>query len=639
MIDPQEIWSSPNLPTLPNVAIKLLELSSSVDSDIQDVVDLIRQDPAISAQVLKASNSSFFGFRSQVKSLHRAVSLLGTTVVSSLSLSFTLHSGAMQDGPLSEEFERYWMQSAIQAVTTETLSQQESQGISSEYFSLGLLLDLGRLAMLHTIPDEYIPVLRRQSEQQRLLCEVERERLGFDHVQVGVELMDRWNLPSSLIEAARHQHDTLESLASLEPSEQTFSIHASALASAMSDYFCGPHKGTSLEWLREFTQRCLGWRQERLESFLDDVRVRVDQVGDLLSINTAAVPDPCELITEANLQLAQLTLREHVASTQAAAHRDIVLQENESLRAQTLHDATTGAYNRRFFDETLNNEINRCRRNAEAVGIAFIDIDHFKHLNDTYGHQFGDVVLQYVTETLKRTLRDADTVARFGGDELVVLINQPSEKGLLRVAERLKDAVAITKIPFGNMTVNVTVSIGTTFAIPGRGERDVATNLVNAADKAMYESKKNGRNQVSYQPLISEADREFRRNVQQSRFSRWLAQNNHFDVNTMARVLLKTTNEWQKVGAICATLRLLTSEQINQVLNEHFESDERFGEAAVRLGYLKLTDLQFILAIQLEQPQSVKATLIEVGLGTEEHMGQLLNEYMAQLSQPQSMAH
>lgn len=638
MVDPQQIWSSPNLPTLPNVAVKLLEISHSVDSDIDDVVDLIRQDPAISAQILKASNSSFFGFRSQVTNLHRAVSLLGTTVVSSLSLSFTLHNGTLRDGPLSTEFERYWMQSAIQAVTAETLSQQESHGISSEFFSLGLLLDLGRLAMLHTIPDAYLPVLQQQVTEQRMLCDVEQELLGFDHVTVGMELMERWHLPKTLIEAARHQHATLESLESLEASASEFAIHTAVLASATAEYFCGPHKGIALEWLTEFTNCRLHWKSSRLNSFLEVIRERVEQVGDLLSINTSEIADPCELITEANLQLAQLTLREHVASTQAEAHRDIVLQENESLRAQTLHDATTGAYNRRFFDETLNNEINRCRRNAEAVGIAFIDIDHFKHLNDTYGHQFGDVVLQCVTETLKRTLRNADTVARFGGDELVVLINQPSEKGLMRVAERLKDAVALTKIQFGNMTVNVTVSIGTTFTIPGRGERDVASNLVNAADKAMYESKKKGRNQVSYYPLLSEADRQFARDVQQRRFSRWLVQHNHFDVNTMARVLLKTDNTWQPIGTIGSKLGLLTAKQIEETLRVHYESDERFGEVALRLEYLTKSELQFLLAIQQEQPQVVQSTLVDVGLLDDKRATALLNEYLKQLSRAQSIS-
>ena len=449
--------------------------------------------------------------------------------------------------------------------------------------------------------------------------------------------MERWNLPATLIEAARHQHITLESLKNLEPSASEFAIHTAALSSATAEYFCGPNKGIALEWLRELTSQCLGWQSSRLDSFLEIIRERVDQVGDLFSINTSEISDPCELITEANLQLAQLTLREHVASTQAEAHRDIVLQENESLRAQTLHDATTGAYNRRFFDETLNNEINRCRRNAEAVGIAFIDIDHFKHLNDTYGHQFGDVVLQCVTETLKRTLRNADTVARFGGDELVVLINQPSEKGLMRVAERLKDAVALAKIQFGNMAVNVTVSIGTTYTVPGRGERDVASNLVNAADKAMYESKKKGRNQVSHHPLLSEADRQFARDVQQRRFSRWLVQHNDFDVNTMARVLLKTENTWQAIGTISANLQLLTTEQIDETLRVHYESDERFGEVALRLGYLTENELQFLLAIQQEQPVSVQATLVDVGLLDEEPATALLKEYMQQLSRAQSI--
>jgi hypothetical protein len=166
----------------------------------------------------------------------------------------------------------------------------------------------------------------------------------------------------------------------------------------------------------------------------------------------------------------------------------------------------------------------------------------------------------------------------------------------------------------------------------------VASNLVNAADKAMYESKKNGRNQVSYHALISEVDRQFARNVQQCRFSRWLVQGNHFDVNTMARILLKTSNEWQKIGAICATLRFLTSDQINEVLSTHFESDERFGETALRLGFLNSKELQFILAIQQEQPQSVKATLVEVGLSTEEEASQLLNAYMQQLPQSQSVS-
>ena len=121
MIDLQKIWTSPQLPTLPNVAVRLLELSKNPEAPTGDLIDLIKTDPAIVAKILKAANSSRYGVRSQVKSIEQAVPLLGRTAVSSLALSFSLAQDSIASGPTAEHYRDCWLQSAVEAAAAELL--------------------------------------------------------------------------------------------------------------------------------------------------------------------------------------------------------------------------------------------------------------------------------------------------------------------------------------------------------------------------------------------------------------------------------------------------------------------------------------------------------------------------------------
>lgn len=159
MFDPSTIWNSATLPTLPAVAVKLLELSRDPETETPQIVGLIKTDPAICAKILQATNSSFFGFSSRVTSIDRAVPLLGTTVVTSLALSFSLASDSVSSGPLQEYYRDYWKQSIIHAVAAEMIGRRCSQGLECEYFLAGLMMDIGRLAMLKTVSRDYYPVM------------------------------------------------------------------------------------------------------------------------------------------------------------------------------------------------------------------------------------------------------------------------------------------------------------------------------------------------------------------------------------------------------------------------------------------------------------------------------------------------
>src|SRR5579872_5342135 len=250
MIDVQRIWSSAQLPTLPAVALKLVELLRSPNTNIEDIVETIKSDPAIVARLLKAANSSFFGLSSKVTSIDQAVILLGTTAVTALALGFSLVDTSLAHGPLGQAYADYWLQSTVQATAAKMLAVRQSSTNVEDLFLAGLLLDLGKLAMLKTIPADYKAVIDATAASQAPLHEVETRLLGINHVDVGIGLMQRWQLPDALCQAVRGHHEPPDAFAPEAGPEHTLLVKTVAVAAAVGEYFCGPSKGLALERLR-----------------------------------------------------------------------------------------------------------------------------------------------------------------------------------------------------------------------------------------------------------------------------------------------------------------------------------------------------------------------------------------------------
>ncbi len=175
-------------------------------------------------------------------------------------------------------------------------------------------------------------------------------------------------------------------------------------------------------------------------------------------------------------------------SAAVAAAEEIV-----RLGGAALLDPLTGVGNRRCAETELEARLGALERHGWAFGLAFVDVDHFKAVNDTYEHGVGDAVLRLVAQTVKRALRSSDRVARWGGDELVVLLADPGTSGLGELCERLRRLVASAQVMHDEKPVKVTVSIGATLARAADGVGDV----VARADHLMYASKAAGRNRVT----------------------------------------------------------------------------------------------------------------------------------------------
>jgi diguanylate cyclase (GGDEF)-like protein len=164
----------------------------------------------------------------------------------------------------------------------------------------------------------------------------------------------------------------------------------------------------------------------------------------------------------------------------------------KQLFESALRDGLTSTFNRRYFLDRLHGELRFAVRHVKPVALLFVDIDHFKKINDTYGHQAGDQVLAGVARVMMTTIRAEDVLARYGGEEFAIICREIEIEGAEALAKRLVAAVSAKPFEFLGQQIPVTISVG---ASVDHGKSEVQA-LIAAADAAMYEAKRSGRNRV-----------------------------------------------------------------------------------------------------------------------------------------------
>jgi len=171
-----------------------------------------------------------------------------------------------------------------------------------------------------------------------------------------------------------------------------------------------------------------------------------------------------------------------------------LLKAREDLRDQATRDSLTRLWNRSSILNELGRELARSEREARPLGVVIVDLDHFKHINDTYGHLAGDAVLREAARRMQNSIRQYDSIGRYGGEEFLILFPGCSQDDCFAQADRLRRQLGQTEMAVNETSLRVTASFGVTIAMPGENWSQEA--LIRRADEALYVAKKSGRNRV-----------------------------------------------------------------------------------------------------------------------------------------------
>ena len=637
------LLKSPQLPSVPAVAIKLLDLAQDLDSSTRDIVETVKSDPALAAKILRSANSSYFSFQSDIRTLEQAVPLIGRTVITTLALSFSLSSEAMADGPLSEHYKQYWLRSVVQASAAEALAGFiNRKSMSSELFMTGLLIDIGQLAMLRVLREDYIPVIDQLEEDAASLEVREKLVFGFNHTDIGTQLMQQWKFPEAMCDATRHHHGILTDVTNEESLELA---RVTMIASRVGDYFCSDAPDAALSELRELTAALFHFSEETLSEFLNKTEERVQVSAEILSANTDDLPGAAELMSQACEELAAISIAQHqqtqetlVQQRRSELEKQDLESQNRQLREQAFCDPLTLLYNRRYFDESIQKEIDRSCRRGNPIGVLFVDVDRFKRINDTCGHQFGDTVLARLGAIISKNVRTADIAARYGGEEFVVLAVDASETGLSILAERIRQSVEIETFNHEKSVIPVTVSIGATFVSLCRRDQNISARILESADAAMYESKRRGRNCVTTNSMATELERCISQLVVENRFSYWLVQRRIIGGADMFEIAQSSRPAEVRLGESAHSKKWLNKGEVQKILDIQESTAERFGTIAHRLNLLTEHQLAVLLAEQSECSDILKEQLIDAGLVSIQEAEALFSQFLHEREQRLEMA-
>ena len=209
-------------------------------------------------------------------------------------------------------------------------------------------------------------------------------------------------------------------------------------------------------------------------------------------LNAEKLNTPTELQDGDKIRISDTTLK-------FSFHDSKDTEFHRQLRERATRDGLTQAFNQGYFMEIIAKEFNYAERHGSSLGLALIDIDHFKRVNDTYGHAAGDYILKTLCSLIEEEAREYDTFARIGGEEFAFLLRDATTDASASLAERIRAKIETGIFEFEENRFKVTISIGIATFSPGHSFTD-NKQLFEAADKQLYKAKNAGRNQVAYVP-------------------------------------------------------------------------------------------------------------------------------------------
>lgn len=478
-----KIKGCPTLPSLPAIALQVLELAHKDHVDIAEIARVISKDPALSSKILRTVNSSFYGRANTISTISHALVLLGLQSVKTLVLGFSLVGNLSKTKTKGFKHVTYWRRSVYAATAARLLAGKLHIVQQEECFLGALLMDIGMLVLDQVLGEEYGNVCDGASTHQQL-ADLERKAFGLTHAEASGILADQWKLPPVLaVPMSFHDHPKDVTDASLKKLAEVVS-----LSGRCADVFVDEQPADAIAFVRKSFADSFQINEADCDSMMNEISTKTKEVASLFELNISDGATFESILKRANETLVDLTLR-----SQQQAEK--LQKQNIKLKEQAATDGLTALGNRASFDQFLAKEFAAALESGSAISLLMIDVDHFKKVNDQFGHPMGDQVLRVLGHLLKTIARPTDMAARYGGEELALVMPNTSKTVAATVAEKIRRAVSAKPLVLGTVSIPVTVSIGVAGVEHRLPFKEVA-HFVKAADLAVYAAKHLGRNCV-----------------------------------------------------------------------------------------------------------------------------------------------
>ncbi|QXP82967.1 diguanylate cyclase [Methylococcus sp. Mc7] len=600
-----------SLPTPSRTAAAILSLAQREDVTAEALAQLIQTDPALTGRILRFANAPAQGTRRPIASVIDAMNLLGLPAIRQFALSLSLIDAHREGRCEAFDYAAYWQKSLACAVALQSITAQVPTVAPKEAFTLGLLADVGRLALATAWPQEYGECLR-QADGERLIA-LERERFATDHDDLSRMLLTDWGFPQVFIDALELSHrDEIQDdgrtgrfarqlvlarrvadyrLAE-EPRRMALSpiLQVEARKCGLDDedlaHLLGGPQAEWLDWTRmigiadddqtgsaepsgqmpqadeklhvlladddplmltrlsrqleadghhvasrrdgeaalEYAlehepemvitdwhmkpmnglELCKALRASALGGNVYIVMLTASESEDALveafgaGIDDYVIKPPSVRVLKARIWAGQriITLHKKLARERKEIERysSELAAANRRLELMAHTDQLTGLPNRRYAMDRLEQEWAEARMFGRPLSIMMLDLDWFKSINDTLGHDAGDQALVHAARVMRETVRTSDIVCRMGGEEFLIITQDTGGAAAIQTADRIRSAIERRQPLDLELSRPLTASIGVADSASATSLKD----LLLKADNALYQAKQNGRNGVRY---------------------------------------------------------------------------------------------------------------------------------------------
>ena len=359
-----------------------------------------------------------------------------------------------------------------------------------DLFLAALLQDVGILVS-QCFDQSLYNIDKDISHSQRI--EVEEQLFNLDHAYIGAWLLESWNLPKYLIKSVRFSH-TLNINEPEESQAERCFHYCLSFSGNLADVWLNDNPSELLLSLFDVIKNTLKMSNEELNEFIVDVDNLLPEMSSMFDISLISNEEREKVLYEARELLLERSIAFIKQSEDDRRYIDSITQRVEKIEEESRLDYLTKVYNRKYIDALLEDEFKNSNINKWPLSLAFIDVDDFKLINDTYGHLVGDDILKMISTFFSENIRESDVLARYGGDEFLLMLpgaDLETAKSILeRLLPLLEKAICLD---VKNVTLSSSVSIGLATYTDKSGFSNL-NDFISAADEALYEAKSGGKN-------------------------------------------------------------------------------------------------------------------------------------------------